>query len=1167
MKTLFQVSLLFALFSVSLAEAVRINEFLASNKLGVKDAYGDRSDWIEVYNDSDEDVNLEGYGLSDSARKPYKWTFPSTNLAARSYLVVFASDRSVSVPGKELHCGFKLSAEGEYLGFCDKEGKMLSEFSPTFPPQYPDISYGWSGEAKTEKISLLSVTNDCRICVPGNGALDEVWFLEDFNDDTWYHDKGSVGYEHTPGKAPDISGYINVNLHDSMFNFNRAAFIRYPFVLKKKPGLYSLKLRMRYKDSFEAYLNGKNVYRDDDLRSFGYASYASQARDDSKTLVWKDFDISSNQALLHGGTNVLCILGATASLRNDEFLVNPLLEGEAAVSFVDEQQLYMLTPTPGDPNLKGVDELLGKVTAVPEPGFFEEPFELRFRCETEGAKIIYTLDGTAPSKNNGTIYRGHFTVDKTTIVRAIAFKEGAGGAEEFTGTFVFLDELINSPDGVPPGSLWPDGDVNGQRLDYGMDTRITQAAEYKDAMLPGMKQLPFLSLVVSPGNLFNASTGIYVNPRQDGKNWERQAHLELLNHDGAPGFSIGCGLRIRGGSSRAPNNPKHSLRLFFRDEWGKGKLDFPLFEDEGVDSFKKMDLRTTQTFSWHFEGDAYQSTYCRDEFVRDLSLKMGMPATRSRYYHLLLNGHYWGIYTTEERPDENFAASYLGGDKDDYDVIKPDNLMVAATSGNMEAYTRLWQAATNGFSDASYKKILDEGLLDPTNVADVAILNSIVCNADSSVAVDDLHVNNFFALYNRREPKGFTFIGHDNEYTLSKEIYSKDLTEDTSVGKDLVYFNSRYLHQKLMAAPEYRKIFISRVCKHYFNGGALEVEKMQKLFMEKADAIYDAVVCESARWGDIRAPYADRLPLRRDRDWQPTVDYIRDKFLPHRYDLTLEQYRKRGWFPAIDPPKLSIPGGAVPKGTAVIISGERQILYTTDGSDPFTSKTAEKYDPDSPPGITADMTFRCCYSKKEVGYPMRAEASFTVTDESPLCISEVMYAPASPTEAEQERAGRSLRSREMQYLEIYNPSVEAQKLSGLTLSGDVSFVAAESEETLAPLSYGVLVSSLSGFRARYTDENIRIIGQYSDYLPSQTISLFLNGAHYSLEGRWYSDCYAKGYSLTLADIGSPYAYSAGKTAWQSSSEVGGSPGRAETPEPCSLLLLLLPLFLRRTLNV
>ena len=65
-----------------------------------------------------------------------------------------------------------------------------------------------------------------------------------------------------------------------------------------------------------------------------------------------NFDISSNQALLHGGTNVLCILGATASLRNDEFLVNPLLEGEAAVSFVDEQQLYMLTPTPGDPNLK-----------------------------------------------------------------------------------------------------------------------------------------------------------------------------------------------------------------------------------------------------------------------------------------------------------------------------------------------------------------------------------------------------------------------------------------------------------------------------------------------------------------------------------------------------------------------------------------------------------------------------------------------------------------------------------------------------------------------------------------------------------------------------------------------------------------------------------------------
>ena len=35
-----------------------------------------------------------------------------------------------------------------------------------------------------------------------------------------------------------------------------------------------------------------------------------------------------------------------------------------------------------------------------------------------------------------------------------------------------------------------------------------------------------------------------------------------------------------------------------------------------------------------------------------------------------MNGLYWGMYYLHERPDDRFAESYLGGDKDDYDVIK-----------------------------------------------------------------------------------------------------------------------------------------------------------------------------------------------------------------------------------------------------------------------------------------------------------------------------------------------------------------------------------------------------------------------------------------------------------------------------------------------------------------
>ena len=105
------------------------------------------------------------------------------------------------------------------------------------------------------------------------------------------------------------------------------------------------------------------------------------------------------------------------------------------------------------------------------------------------------------------------------------------------------------------------------------------------------------------------------------------------------------GLRIRGGYSRSNGNPKHAFRLFFRNEYGAGKLEFPLFGDEGVDTFDGFDLRTTQNYSWSFDGSG-QNTFLRDVFSRDVQRELGQPYTRSRYYHLYINGQYWGLYQT-----------------------------------------------------------------------------------------------------------------------------------------------------------------------------------------------------------------------------------------------------------------------------------------------------------------------------------------------------------------------------------------------------------------------------------------------------------------------------------------------------------------------------------------
>ena len=115
---------------------IRINEFMASNGDSLKDARGESPDWIELYNESDEDVNLKGLCLSDGKKTLDKFVFPDWVLPARGYLVVFASGVEY-VTEEEIHVGFKLSAEGErvVLSF---GGEILDIIS--FDAQEKDIS-------------------------------------------------------------------------------------------------------------------------------------------------------------------------------------------------------------------------------------------------------------------------------------------------------------------------------------------------------------------------------------------------------------------------------------------------------------------------------------------------------------------------------------------------------------------------------------------------------------------------------------------------------------------------------------------------------------------------------------------------------------------------------------------------------------------------------------------------------------------------------------------------------------------------------------------------------------------------------------------------------------------------------------------------------------------
>ena len=155
MKKLLAVLLLLSMIlPASLAEtavstdltAIRINEFMASNEETLEDSQGKTPDWIELYNTSDQDVNLKGLCLSDGKKTLDKFVFPEVIIPAHGYLVVFCADEE-EIIDDEIHVGFKLSADGEkvVLSF---GGNILDIVS--FDAQETDVSYARVDEKNWE---------------------------------------------------------------------------------------------------------------------------------------------------------------------------------------------------------------------------------------------------------------------------------------------------------------------------------------------------------------------------------------------------------------------------------------------------------------------------------------------------------------------------------------------------------------------------------------------------------------------------------------------------------------------------------------------------------------------------------------------------------------------------------------------------------------------------------------------------------------------------------------------------------------------------------------------------------------------------------------------------------------------------------------------------------
>ena len=102
-----------------------INEFMASvnEQSENPDPAGEYEDWIELYNNTGNEIDLKNFYLSDNLDKQLKWTFPfGTVIQPFGYLIVWA-DKDEGQDG--VHANFKLSKNGESIMLRHEDGTVI----------------------------------------------------------------------------------------------------------------------------------------------------------------------------------------------------------------------------------------------------------------------------------------------------------------------------------------------------------------------------------------------------------------------------------------------------------------------------------------------------------------------------------------------------------------------------------------------------------------------------------------------------------------------------------------------------------------------------------------------------------------------------------------------------------------------------------------------------------------------------------------------------------------------------------------------------------------------------------------------------------------------------------------------------------------------------------
>jgi hypothetical protein len=880
----------------------------------------------------------------------------------------------------------------------------------------------------------------------------------------------------------DFGALIATDIESTMFGVSASCYLRTRFQLGSPMDVDRMLMDIRYEDGFIAFLNGTQIARRNITGPGRYDSTADTNRPNAWAAVEERVDVTAHTGQLLAGTNVLAIQGLNDAVSEATFLLAPQLTAE---TWLPATNAYFTTPTPGERNEAGVAGFVADTRFSVDRGFHTQAFDVTITTATDGAAVYYTTNGTAPSPTNADAvpYAGPVHINRTTVLRAAAFKGGYEPTNIDTHTYIFTSD-------VPQQSV--------------MWTGITQDPAWGPRMTDALLAIPTVSL----------ATGSTISEVESG------VSIELIHPDGTRGFQQNAGVEHYGGHSL--NYPKKSMRISFKREYGSGKLRHNLFDGAVADEFDQILLRTGSHDSV-FYSNGTRGIYVRNRWIFDRQLEMGQPAPRGRFVHVYINGVYWGQHQLMERPEASFMAYHFGGEPEDYDALNKGVVIDgdAAAWNDMRASTTDYQALRQ--------------TMDVVNYADYMLLQ-FYCGNDW----DWNHYQNWMAARKREPGAGFKFFAWDSDMVIRRSVNANVINRGGPANmwgeiKQHVEFKmlladraQRYLFNGGMLTPDRVVADLDGVADQMDLSMVAETARWGN---RTAYGNYTPTTW-SNELNTVRTTYVSQrtdIVIQQLRDADLLPDTQAPRFLVDGAPLHGGVVTNGSML------SITNPNAA---GTT---------YYTLDGTDPRLAGGAVAPGATTYLlAIALTQSTRALSRVQDSGeWSALSDAVFTVptaVTSTNLVLSELHFNPSPPSTAEL-AISPGLGRDDFEFVELWNRSGLLLDLGGLEFVDGIGFTF-PSPSLLPSDAYVVVVRNEGAFEARY-GTNVNVAGQYVGSLSDSSETIALHTASgVPVLAFAYRDDFAPlpdGDGPSMVFTGDDYG--AAKD-WRDSVLIGGTPGRA-----------------------